>query len=128
MKSAVILGTLVSVLALASPAQAQLCTLSYLSYIVRDANGTQVDAASKSFTFGGSADDRAWSQKMFVMSYSGFVTKMPTDLLSTLKDTITPPDCWKQGLRIQERRYPERDDGRQDHGPNFQHRATGQRQ
>jgi hypothetical protein len=97
MKSAVILGTLVSVFALASPAQAQLCTLSYLSYIVRDANGTPVDAASKSFTFGGSADDRAWSQKMFVMSYSGFATKMPTDLLSTLKDTITPLTVGSRG-------------------------------
>jgi hypothetical protein len=97
MKSAVILGTLASLLALASPTQAQLCPLSRLSYIVRDANGTPLDAASKAFTFGGSADDSAWSEKAFVLSYSGFATKMPPDLLSTLKDTITPLTVGSRG-------------------------------
>jgi hypothetical protein len=90
MKSAVILGTLASVLALASPARAQMCPYSRLSYIVRDARGTPVDAASKSFAFGGSADNSAWSEKSFILSYSGFETKIPTDLLSTVKDKITP--------------------------------------
>jgi hypothetical protein len=91
-RSLVVLGILATILAFTAPAQAQLCTFSYLSYIVRDASGTPLDAAAKSFTFRGSADDQAWSAELFNRntSYSGFATKMPPDVLKALKDTITP--------------------------------------
>src|SRR5262245_37495303 len=87
-RSVVVFGTLGSLLALASPVLAQICVGSHLAYIVRDAKGTPVDAAAKSFTFGGDAEGQSWY--LGDKSYHSFAAKVPAEMLTALKDTVTP--------------------------------------
>jgi len=84
----IVFGILGTLLALASPMPAQICVGSHLAYIVRDAKGTPVDAAAKSFTFGGDAEGRSWY--LGDKSYYSFAASMPAEMLTALKDTITP--------------------------------------
>src|SRR5262245_37351738 len=88
--SLTVCGSLVGLLALASPARAQLCGGSHLEYIVRDAKGTPVDAAAKSFSFRGSADSPSWYGLRGSGSYDGVASRIPEELFTALKSTITP--------------------------------------
>src|SRR5262249_24579117 len=87
-RSLIVFGTLGGLLALASPAPAQICVGSHLAYIVRDAKGTPVDAAAKSFSFSGDAESESWY--LGDKSYQSFAAMMPAEALTALKGTITP--------------------------------------
>jgi hypothetical protein len=86
--SVVVFGILGSLLALTSSVQAQICVGSHLAYIVRDAKGRPVDAAAKSFTFGGDAEGQSWY--FGDKGYSSFAAKVPAEILTALKNTISP--------------------------------------
>ena len=74
-------------LALASPAQAQICPGSQLLYIVRDSNGAPLDAAARSFTFHGNAET-PWIAPRGE-PWDNFPSIMPSELLRAVKGTIT---------------------------------------
>lgn len=96
MKSVVFFGIFGSLLVLASPVQAQQCPGSHLYYIVRDAEGTPVNAATDSFTFRGGANDVPWevwngTRMWYLDVRGGFAGVMPTDLATLLRDRMIHP-------------------------------------
>ena len=88
-KPLAVLGLLGSLFALASPAKAQQCPSSDLTYIIRDANGRLFEEAFKSVGFTGS---NRWMWRGLWESYSfqGFATVMPPELQEVAKLLVPP--------------------------------------